>query len=192
MSYCTIKDTSPVEKERCFYPPCQKRQGHRNWPFHWQSLAVAVVRPHMPQLRIRYRIQAFCGYEAEEGVAKGVATKSENANVVIADAESENVAIVQKGSENVAIVGTENVAIEKGNVAIVETENVAIEKGNVAIVETENVAIKKGNVAIERESIETKENALKKNVSAVKCPEQTLYILQDQNLQYRLRHSFWL
>jgi len=116
----------------------------------------------MPQLRIRYRIQAFCGYEAEEGIAKGVATKSENANVVIADAESENVAIVQKGSENVAIVGTENVAIEKGN------------------------------VAIERESIETKENALKKNVSAVKCPEQTLYILQDRNLQYRLRHSFWL
>ena len=192
MSYCTIKDTSPVEKERRFYPPCQKRQGHRNWPFHWQSLAVAVVRPHMPQLRIRYRIQAFCGYEAEEGVAKGVATKSENANVVIADAESENVAIVQKGSENVAIVGTENVAIEKGNVAIVGTENVAIEKGNVAIVETENVAIEKGNVAIERESIETKENALKKNVSAVKCPEQTLYILQDRNLQYRLRHSFWL
>jgi len=177
VSYCTIKDTSPVEKERRFYPPCQKRQGHRNWPFHWQSLAVAVVRPHMPQLRIRYRIQAFCGYEAEEGVAKGVATKSENANVVIADAESENVAIVQKGSENVAIVGTENVAIEKGNVAIVETENVAIEKGN---------------VTIERESIETKENALKKNVSAVKCPEQTLYILQDRNLQYRLRHSFWL
>ena len=162
MSYCTIKDTSPVEKERRFYPPCQKRQGHRNWPFHWQSLAVVVVRPHMPQLRIRYQIQAFCGYEAEEGVAKGVATKSENANVVIADAESENVAIVQKGSENVAIVGTENVAIEKGN------------------------------VAIERESIETKENALKKNVSAVKCPEQTLYILQDRNLQYRLRHSFWL
>ena len=160
MSYCTIKDTSPVEKERRFYPPCQKRQGHRNWPFHWQSLAVAVVRPHMPQLRIRYRIQAFCGYEAEEGVA----TKSENANVVIADAESENVAIVQKGSENVAIVGTENVAIEKGNVAIVETENVTIEKGN---------------VAIERESIETKENALKKNVSAVKCPEQMLYILQN-------------
>jgi len=177
VSYCTIKDTSPVEKERRFYPPCQKRQGHRNWPFHWQSLAVAVVRPHMPQLRIRYRIQAFCGYEAEEGVAKGVATKSENANVVIADAESENVAIVQKGSENVAIVGTENVAIEKGNVAIVETENVAIEKEN---------------VTIERESIETKENALKKNVSAVKCPEQTLYILQDRNLQYRLRHSFWL
>ena len=181
MSYCTIKDTSPVEKERRFYPPCQKRQGHRNWPFHWQSLAVAVVRPHMPQLRIQYRIQAFCGYEAEEGVAKGVAkgvaTKSENANVVIADAESENVAIVQKGSENVAIVGTENVASEKGNVAIVGTENVAIEKGN---------------VAIERESIETKENALKKNVSAVKCPEQTLYILQDRNLQYRLRHSFWL
>jgi len=123
----------------------------------------------MPQLRIRYRIQAFCGYEAEEGVAKGVATKSENANVVIADAESENVAIVQKGSENVAIG-----------------------KGNVAIVGTENVAIGKGNVAIERESIETKENALKKNVSAVKCPEQTLYILQDRNLQYRLRHSFWL
>ena len=140
----------------------------------------------MPQLRIRYRIQAFCGYEAEEGVAKGVATKSENANVVIADAESENVAIVQKGSENVAIVGTENVAIEKGNVVIVGTENVTIEKGNVAIVETENVAIEKGNVAIERESIETKENALKKNVSAVKCPEQTLYILQDRNLQYRL------
>ena len=177
MSYCTIKDTLPVEKERHFYPPCQKRQGHRNWPFHWQSLAVAVVRPHMPQLRIRYRIQAFCGYEAEEGVAKGVVTKSENANVVIADAESENVAIVQKGSENVAIVGTENVASEKGNVAIVDTENVAIEKGN---------------VAIERESIETKENVLKKNVSAVKCPEQTLYILQDRNLQYRLRHSFWL
>jgi len=89
VSYCTIKDTSPVEKERRFYPPCQKRQGHRNWPFHWQSLAVAVVRPHMPQLRIRYRIQAFCGYEAEEGVAKSVATKSENANVVIADAESD-------------------------------------------------------------------------------------------------------
>ena len=141
---------------------------------------------------------------------------------MIADAESENVVIVHKGSENitiirtenvviekgnvaiveteniaiekgnVAIVGTENVAIEKGNVAIVETENVAIEKGNVAIVETENVAIEKGNVAIERESIETKENALKKNVSAVKCPEQTLYILQDRNLQYRLRHSFWL
>ena len=121
----------------------------------------------MPQLRIRYRIQAFCGYEAEEGVAKGVATKSENANVVIADAES----------ENVAIVGTENVAIEKGNVAIVETENVAIEKGN---------------VAIERESIETKENALKKNVSVVKCFKQTLYILQGQNLQYQLQHSFWL
>ena len=177
MSYCTIKDTSPVEKERRFYPPCQKRQGHRNWPFHWQSLAVAVVRPHMPQLRIRYRIQAFCGYEAEEGVAKGIVTTSKNANVMIADAESENVAIVQKGSENVAIVGTENVASEKGNVAIVDTENVAIEKGN---------------VAIERESIETKENALKKNVSAVKCPEQTLYILQDRNLQYRLRHSFWL
>jgi len=145
----------------------------------------------MPQLRIRYRIQAFCGYEAEEGVAKGVATKSENANVVIADAESENVAIVQKGSENVTIeIG--NVAIGKGNVAIVGTENVAIGKGNVAIVETENVAIEIGNVAIERESIETKENALKKNVSAVKCPEQTLYILQDRNLQYRLRHSFWL
>ena len=123
----------------------------------------------MLQLRIRYRIQAFCGYEAEEGVAKGVATKSENANVVIADAESENVAIIQKG-----------------------TENVAIEIGNVAIVETENVAIEIGNVAIERESIETKENALKKNVSAVKCPEQTLYILQDRNLQYRLQHSFWL
>jgi len=169
VSYCTIKDTSPVEKERRFYPPCQKRQGHRNWPFHWQSLAVAVVRPHMPQLRIRYQIQAFCGYEAEEGVAKGVVTKSENANVVIADAESENVAIVQKGSENVAIG-----------------------KGNVAIVATENVAIGKGNVATERESIETKENALKKNVSAVKCPEQTLYILQDRNLQYRLRQSFWL
>jgi hypothetical protein len=160
----------------------------------------------MPQLRIRYRIQAFCGYEAEEGVAKGVATKSENANVMIADAESENVAIVQKGSENVAIVGTENVAIGKGNVAIVGTENVVIGKGNVvieignvAIVETENVAIKKGNVAIEignvaieRESIETKENALKKNVSVVKCPEQMLYILQDQNLQYRLQQSFWL
>jgi len=176
VSYCTIKDTSPVEKERRFYPPCQKRQGHRNWPFHWQSLAVAVVRPHMPQLRIRYRIQAFCGYEAEEGVAKGVATKSENANVVIADAESENVAIVEKGSENVAI----------------EIGNVVIGKGNVAIVGTENVAIGKGNVAIERESIETKENALKKNVSAVKCPEQTLYILQDRNLQYRLRQSFWL
>jgi len=179
VSYCTIKDTSPVEKERRFYPPCQKRQGHRNWPFHWQSLAVAVVRPHMPQLRIRYRIQAFCGYEAEEGVAKGVAkgvaTKSENANVVIADAESENVAIVEKGSENVAI--------EIGNVA---TENVATEIGNVAIVATENVVIGKGNVATERESIETKENALKKNVSAVKCLEQTLYILQDQNLQYRL------
>src|SRR5256885_8039715 len=161
----------------------------------------------MPQLRIQYRIQAFCGYEAEEGIAKGVTTKSENANVVIADAESENVAIVKKGSENVGIVGTENVVIEKRNVAIVETENVAIEKGNVAIVETENVTIKKGNVtivetenvaiekgnvAIERESIETKENALKKNVSAVKCPEQTLYILQDRNLQYQLRHSFWL
>ena len=102
----------------------------------------------MPQLRIQYQIQAFCGYEAEEGVA----TKSENVNIVIADAES----------ENVAIVGTENIAIEKGN------------------------------VAIERETIETKENALKKNVSAVKCPEQTLYILQDRNLQYRLRHSFWL
>ena len=190
MSYCTIKDTSPVEKERRFYPPCQKRQGHRNWPFHWQSLAVAVVRPHMPQLRIRYRIQAFCGYEAEEGVAKGVATKSENANVVIADAESENVAIVKKGSENVAIkIG--NVAIGKGNVAT-EIGNVAIEKENVAIVATENVAIGKGNVATERESIETKENALKKNVSAVKCPEQTLYILQDRNLQYRLRQSFWL
>src|SRR6185369_16520077 len=129
-------------------------------------------RPHMPQLRIRYRIQAFCGYEAEEGVAKGIATKSENANVVIADAESENVAIVEKGSENIAI--------GKGNVAIV------------VIVATENVAIRKGNVATERESIETKENALKKNVSAVKCPEQTLYILQDRNLQYRLRHSFWL
>ena len=159
MSYCTIKDTSPVEKERRFYPPCQKRQGHRNWPFHWQSLAVAVVRPHMPQLRIRYRIQAFCGYEAEESIAKGVVTKSKNANIVITDAESENV------------------AIEKGNVAIVETENVTIEKGNVTIVETENITIEKGNVAIERESIETKENALKKNVSAVKCPEQTLYIL---------------
>ena len=139
----------------------------------------------MPQLHIRYQIQAFCDYEAEEGVAKGVATKSENANIMIADAESENVAIIQKGSENVAIVGTENVAIEKGNVAIVETENIAIEKGNVAIIETENVAI-------ERESIETKKNALKKNMSAVKCPEQTLYILQDQNLQYQLRHSFWL
>src|SRR2546421_6539725 len=128
----------------------------------------------MPQLRIQYQIQAFCGYETEEGVAKGVATKSENVNVVIADAESENVAIIQKGSENVAI-------IQKGseNVAIVRTENVAIEKGNVAIVGIENVAIEKGNVAIERESIETKENVLKKNVSAVKCPEQTLYILQD-------------
>src|SRR5205823_3924432 len=103
----------------------------------------------MPQLHIRYRIQAFCSYEAEEGVAKGVATKSENANVVI-------------------------------------------EKGNVTIIETENVTIEKGNVVIKRESIETKENALKKNVSAVKCPEQTLYILQDRNLQYRLRHSFWL
>ena len=124
----------------------------------------------MLQLRIRYRIQAFCGYEAEEGVAKGVATKSENANVVIADAESENVAIVQKGSENVAIVRTENVVIEKENVAIVETENVTIEKGN---------------VAIERKSIETKENALKKNVSAVKCLEQMLYILQDRSLQYQ-------
>jgi hypothetical protein len=146
----------------------------------------------MPQLRIRYRIQAFCGYEAEEGIAKGVATKSENANVMIADAESENVAIIQKGSENVAIIGTENVAIEIGNVAIVGTENVAIEIGNVVIVETENVAIEIGNAVIERESIETKENALKKNVSAVKCPEQTLYILQDRNLQYRLRHSFWL
>ena len=155
MSYCTIKDTLLAEKERRFYPPCQKRQGHRNWPFHWQSLVVAVVRPHMPQLRIRYRIQAFCGYEAEEGVAKGVATKSENANVVIADAESENVTIVQKGSENVAIVGTENVAIEIGN------------------------------AVIEGESIETKENALKKNVSAMKCPEQMLYLLQDQSLQYQ-------
>ena len=113
----------------------------------------------MLQLRIRYRIQAFCGYEAEKGIAKSVVTKSENANVVIADAESENVAIVR-------------------------TENVAIEKGNVTIVETENVVIEKGNVVIERESIETKENALKKNVSAVKCPEQTLYILQDRNFQY--------
>ena len=110
---------------------------------------------------------------------------------MIADAESENIVIIQKGSENVAIE-KRNVAIEKRNVAIVGTENVAMEKGNVAIVETENVAIEKGNVAIERESIETKENALKKNVSAVKCPEQTLYILQDRNLQYRLRHSFWL
>ena len=119
-------------------------------------------------------------------------TKSENANVMIADAESENVMIVQKESENVTIIGTENVVIEKGNVTIVETKNVVIEKGNVTIVETENVAIEKGNVAIERKSIETKENVLKKNVSAVKCPEQTLYILQDRNLQYRLRHSFWL
>ena len=147
----------------------------------------------MPQLRIWYRIQAFCGYEAEEGVAKDVATKSENTNIVIADAESENVVIVQKGSENVTIVGSENVTIVgTENVTIIRTENVVIEKGNVAIVETENIAIEKGNVAIERESIETKENALKKNVSAVKCPEQTLYILQDRNLQYRLRHSFWL
>jgi len=111
-----------------------------------------------------------------KGVTKGVATKSEN------------VTIIEKGSENVAIeignVATENVATEIGNVAI--------GKGNVAIVATENVAIGKGNVATERESIETKENALKKNVSAVKCPEQKLYILQDRNLQYRLRHSFWL
>jgi hypothetical protein len=124
----------------------------------------------MPPLRIRYRIQAFCGYEAEEGVAKGVATKSENASVVIVDAESENVAIVEKASENVAIVGTENVAIEKGN-----------------------VVIEIGNAVIEKESIEIKkENALKKNVSAVKCPEQTLYILRDRSLQYRPRYSFWL
>ena len=186
MSYCTIKDTSPVEKERRFYPPCQKRQGHRNWPFHWQSLAVAVVRPHMPQLRIRYRIQAFCSYEAEEGIAKGVATKSENANIVIADAKSKNVTIIQKGSENATIIRTKNVAIEKGNVVIVETENFTIEKGNVMIIETKNVVIEIGNVVIKRESIETKKNALKKNVSAVKCPEQTLYILQDRNLQYRL------
>jgi hypothetical protein len=124
----------------------------------------------MPLLRIRYRIQAFCGYEAEgvatdekEDVAdekKGVATKSENASVVIVDAESESENVVtvesnEKASENVAIVGTENVAIEIGI----------------------------GNAVIE------KENALKKNVSAVKCPEQTLYILQDQ---YRPRYSFWL
>ena len=131
----------------------------------------------MPQLRIRYQIQAFCGYEAEEGIAKGVATKSENVNVMIADAESENVAIIQKGSENIAIVRTENVIIGKRNVVIVETENITIEIGNAVIKE---------------ESIETKENALKKNVSAVKCPEQTLYLLQDRSLQYRTRHSFWL
>src|SRR5438105_2463836 len=118
----------------------------------------------MPQLRIQYRIQVFCGYEAEEGVAKGVTTKSENTNVMITDAESENIAIIQKVSENVIIV-----------------QKVS-----------EKVVIGKGNVAIESESIETKKNALKKNVSAVKCPEQTLYILQDRNLQYRLRHSFWL
>src|SRR5437588_13126572 len=104
----------------------------------------------MLQLRIRYQIQAFCGYKAEEGVAKGVATKIENASVVIFDAGSENVAIVQKGSGNVAIG-----------------------KGNVAIVETGNVAIEIGNAVIEGESIETQENAVKKNVSGVKGPEQT-------------------
>ena len=66
---------------------------------------------------------------------------------------------------------------------IVRTENITIGKGNITIVRTENVAIEIENVTIEKKSIKTKENALKKNV---KCPEQTLYILQDRNLQYRL------
>ena len=85
-----------------------------------------------------------------------------------------------------------NIMIGKVNVTIVETENIMIGKENVAIVETENVVIEIGNVMIERKSIKTKENALKKNVSAMKCSEQTLYILQDRNHQYQLRHSFWL
>src|SRR5947209_17922781 len=100
----------------------------------------------MLQLRIQYRIQVFCGSEAQEGVAKGIMTKSENVSIVIFDAGSENIVIIQKGSENIAIVRTENVIIGKRNVVIVETENITIEIGNAVIKE---------------ESIETKENALK-------------------------------
>ncbi len=177
MSYCTIKDALLVEKEGRFYPPCQKRRGHRIWPFDWQSSTVAVVRPHMPLLRIRYRIQAFCGYEAEEGVAtdvkkdvadekKSVATKSENTSVVIVDAESE--------SESENVVDLESNEIGNENVAMVESEN---EKANAvigignAVIEIGSIVTEKGSAVTEKGSIVTKkENALKKNVS-VKCHE---------------------
>jgi hypothetical protein len=102
---------------------------------------------------------------------------------VIVDAESENVVIAEskseKGSENVVMVESEN---EKANAVI------AIWIGNAAI-GIGSIVTEKGRAVTEKGK---KENALKKNVSAVKCPEQTLYILRDRSLQYRPRYSFWL
>ncbi len=150
MPYCTIKDALLVEKERQFYPPCLMYQRHRIWPFDLRFLTVGVVRLHMPQLRIQYRIQAVCGCGAEkEGVATAengiVTTKSENASVVIVDAENES-----------------------GNVVMFENEN---EKGNENVVMVENENEKRSAVGEKGSIVTKKENALKENVSIVKCPE---------------------